>query len=48
MDKAKQAEPLKDLPRKCPDCRSEKWNELSKIVSQPVGRIKKKEATQAT
>ena len=47
MDKSKQAEPLKELPRKCPACRSEKWNELSKIVSQPIIRIKKEKVAQA-
>ena len=35
-DKGKLGEPLKELPKKCPNCRSLKWNELSKIVSEPL------------
>jgi putative FmdB family regulatory protein len=37
-DKAKHNDLPKNFPKKCPYCRSEKWNELSKIVSEPVGR----------
>ena len=36
MDKGKEAEPLKEQSKKCPGCRSPKWNELSRIVSEPA------------
>jgi putative FmdB family regulatory protein len=36
VDKSKQDEPLKEQPKKCPGCRSLKWNELNKIVSEPA------------
>lgn len=36
QDKAKEGEPLKELPKKCPNCRSAKWNELNRIVSEPA------------
>ena len=32
----KEGEPLRELPKKCPHCRSIKWNELNKIVSAPA------------
>lgn len=35
VDKSKQNEDV-PLPKKCPGCRSLRWNELNRIVSEPA------------